>query len=431
MAFTGQAAILVENARLYAQTDQKLAARVEELSVMQRIDRELNTSLDVERAMEITLEWSMRQSDTTAGLVGVVEEGGLQIMASEGFTSELEAYQEEPLPLSHAAIREAVTTVKVQRTNSEDLQNGARFSRNAESQMVIPIRRESEVLGIVVLESENADTYSEEIEEFLVRLSDHAAIAISNAQLYNEVQKANLAKSDFVSFVAHELKTPMTSIKGYADLLAAGSVGDINEAQQNFLATIRTNVTRMATLVTDLADISRIEAGRLHLEFSTIPIKDSVEDVVQATKALLDDKNQTLVIDILDDLAPAWGDPNRIIQVLTNLVSNAHKYTPEGGTITIYAKEADNEWDPEGAEKVVHISVADTGIGIKEEDQKKIFQQYFRTEEGKGVAAGTGLGLNIARYLVEMQGGTIWFESEYRQGTTFHFTIPITELESE
>ncbi|MCH7480255.1 MAG: HAMP domain-containing histidine kinase, partial [Chloroflexi bacterium] len=234
-----------------------------------------------------------------------------------------------------------------------------------------------------------------------------------------------------VSFVAHELKTPMTSIKGYADLLAAGSVGDINEAQQNFLTTIRTNVTRMATLVTDLADISRIEAGRLHLEFSTIPIKDSVEDVVQATKALLDDKKQTLEIEISDDLAPAWGDPNRIIQVLTNLVSNAHKYTPEGGTITIYAKEADNEWDPEGAEKVVHISVADTGIGIKEEDQKKIFQQYFRTEEGKGVAAGTGLGLNIARYLVEMQGGTIWFESEYRQGTTFHFTIPITELESE
>jgi len=153
--------------------------------------------------------------------------------------------------------------------------------------------------------------------------------------------------------------------------------------------------------------------------------------VVFATKALLDDKKQTLDIVIPNDLAPAWGDPNRIIQVLTNLVSNAHKYTPEGGKITIYAREADNEWDPEGADKVVHISVEDTGIGINEEDQKKIFQQYFRSEEGKGVATGTGLGLNIARYLVEMQGGTIWFESEYRKGTTFHFTIPITELDSE
>ena len=431
IAFTGQAAILVENARLYAQTDQKLASRVEELSVMQRIDRELNTSLDVERAMEITLDWSMRQSDSTAGLVGVVEESGLQIMASEGFASQLEAFKEEPLPLTHAAIREAVTTAKVQRISGEDLQNGASLLGKAESQMVIPIRRESEVIGLVVLESENADTYSEEIEEFLVRLSDHAAIAISNAQLYNEVQQANLAKSEFVSFVAHELKTPMTSIKGYADLLAAGSVGEINEAQDNFLATIRTNVTRMSTLVTDLADISRIEAGRLHFEFSTIPIKVSVEDVAHSTKALLDEKNQTMVIDIPDDLRPAWGDPDRIIQVLTNLVSNAHKYTPEGGKITIYAREADNEWDPEGAAKVVHISVEDTGIGIKEEDQKKIFQQYFRTEEGKDVAAGTGLGLNIARYLVEMQGGTIWFESEYRKGTTFHFTVPITELESE
>jgi signal transduction histidine kinase len=239
-----------------------------------------------------------------------------------------------------------------------------------------------------------------------------------------------LAKSDFVSFVAHELKTPMTSIKGYSDLLAAGAVGEINEAQENFLSTIRTNVTRMSTLVTDLADISRIEAGRLHLEFSTIPIKEAVDDVVHSTQAVMDEKKQSLAIDIPDDLPAAWGDRNRVIQVLTNLVSNAHKYTPEEGTITIQARESENEWDPEGAANVVHISVADSGIGIKEEDQKKIFQQYFRTEESKDFATGTGLGLNIARYLVEMQGGVIWFESEYHKGTTFHFTIPITELES-
>ena len=430
MAFTGQAAILVENARLYDQTDQRLASRVEELSVMQRIDRELNTSLDVKRAMQITLDWSMRQSDTSAGLIGLVGDDGLNIVASDGFTSEVEPYQEEPMPLTLPALRAAAQTGDVQRLLSSDLQNGAAITPAAQSQFVVPIRRETDVIGLLVLESNNDGAYAKDMEDFLVRLSDHAAIAISNAQLYSEVQRANVAKSDFVSFVAHELKTPMTSIKGYSDLLAAGAVGEINEAQDNFLSTIRTNVTRMSTLVSDLADISRIEAGRLHLEFSTIPINEAVEDVGRSTKAVMDEKKQSLAIDIPDDLPTAWGDRNRVIQVLTNLVSNAHKYTPEEGTITIQARESENEWDPKGAANVVHISVADSGIGIKEEDQKKIFQQYFRTEESKDFATGTGLGLNIARNLVEMQGGVIWFESEYHTGTTFHFTIPITELES-
>ncbi|MEK6256540.1 MAG: GAF domain-containing protein, partial [Chloroflexota bacterium] len=430
MAFTGQAAILVENARLYAQTDQRLASRVEELSVMQRIDRELNTSLDVERAMQITLDWSFQQSATSAGLVGLVGEEGLTIVASQGFTTELDQFEDDPIPLDFPSIRDAISSGQVQSLQSESLAEGSTLSAQTKSQLVIPIRRESDVIGLLILESTEESGFDEETQDFLVRLSNHAAIAISNAQLYSEVQKANLAKSEFVSFVAHELKTPMTSIKGYADLLAAGAVGEINDAQDNFLSTIRTNVTRMSTLVTDLADISRIEAGRLHLEFATIPVGEAVEDVVHSTRALIDEKRQILNIDIPDDLSPAWGDRNRIIQILTNLVSNAHKYTPEAGNIIIKAREADNEWEPEGAAKVVHISVSDSGIGIKDEDQKKIFQQYFRTEDSKDFAAGTGLGLNIARYLVEMQGGKIWFESEYRKGTTFHFTIPLTGIES-
>ncbi|MBW8010138.1 MAG: GAF domain-containing protein [Chloroflexi bacterium] len=429
-AFTGQASILVENARLYSLTDQKLASRVEELSVMQRIDRELNTSLDVSRAMQITLDWAFRQSDTTAALIGVIEEDELRIMASEGIPVDLGINTDELLPLKLPSLEAAKSSGLVQHMRADELQNGASLLDSAVSQIVIPIRREVEVIGLLLMESINADTYTEDVENFLVRLSDHAAIAISNAQLYNAVQQANLAKSDFVSFVSHELKTPMTSIKGYADLLSAGSVGEINEAQANFLATIRTNVSRMSTLVSDLADVSQIEAGRLHLEFSAIPINDAVQDVFNATQALMDEKSQALTFDIPDDLPAAWGDRNRISQVLTNIVSNAHKYTPEGGTITIRAQQADNEWDPQGAPKVVLISIIDSGIGIKEEDQEKIFQQYFRTEEGKDTAPGTGLGLNISRNLVEMQGGQIWFESEFGKGTTFHFTVPVAELEA-
>jgi signal transduction histidine kinase len=204
-------------------------------------------------------------------------------------------------------------------------------------------------------------------------------------------------------------------------------VGEVTDAQTEFLGTIRTNIDRMATLVSDLADVSRIEAGRLHLEFASVNVSEVVDEVVRSAQRMFEEKNHNVVVDIPEDLTRAWGDRNRLAQILTNLLSNANKYTPEGGKITVVSRQADNQWDPEGAPQVVHVSVVDSGIGIKLEDQRKIFTQYFRTEEGQDTAPGTGLGLNITRYLVEMQGGKIWFESKFCEGTTFHFTIPISE----
>jgi signal transduction histidine kinase len=263
---------------------------------------------------------------------------------------------------------------------------------------------------------------------FLQRLGDHASIAISNAQLVAAIQAANVAKSEFVSFVAHELKNPMTSIKGYTELLAAGAVGGVNEAQSNFLATIRSNIERMNTLVSDLNDLSKIEAGRLRLEFKALKVPGVIDDTVRSLRKQIEEKGQQLLIQAGADLPDAWADRTRLAQVLVNLVSNAHKYTPQGGKIQVGAEASPNRWDPAGAQQVIHIWVKDDGIGISPEDQKKIFQKFFRSEDPKTrEVPGTGLGLNITRSLVEMQGGRIWFESELRRGTTFHFTVPVAE----
>jgi signal transduction histidine kinase len=264
--------------------------------------------------------------------------------------------------------------------------------------------------------------------DFLTRLTDHAAIAISNAQLFGEVQRANVAKSDFVSFVAHELKNPMTSIKGYTELLAGGAVGQINEMQTNFLNTIKSNVERMSTLVSDLNDNSKIEAGRLRLEYKATSAPDLVDEVVRSIKRQVEDKKQNLEVVIPERISPMWADRIRVAQVLTNLVSNSYKYTPESGSIQVGIEEAGNQWDPAGASRVIHFWVKDNGIGLTPEDQQKMFQKFFRSEDPKArEAPGTGLGLNITKSLVEMQGGRIWFESEYRKGTNFHFTIPVAE----
>jgi signal transduction histidine kinase len=425
-AFSSQAAIALENARLFNMTDQALANRVEELSVMQRIDRELNASLDVNRAMRLTLDWAMRQARSRAGLVGMVEEGNLRIVAHQGFSAELEAYQER-LPLDLPNFHEALVNGQSQLHVVNGNGRGSVFLKGANEQLVVPIRREDHTIGLLVLESREKGAISDDTISFLNRLMDHASIAITNARLYTEVQSANRAKSEFVSFVAHELKNPMTSIRGFADLLASGVVGPINENQTNFLQTIRSNVERMATLVTDLADVSRIEAGRLRLDFAPVSAFDVVDEVIRSLAEQIKDKHQILRLDVSKDLPPIWGDKVRLIQVVLNLASNAHKYSPENSDIYVRAALEKNIWF-DGSPQVIHFYVRDSGFGISPENQKHIFEKFYRADDQKvRDAPGTGLGLNITKQLVELQGGRIWFESVYREGTTFHVVIPIVE----
>jgi signal transduction histidine kinase len=429
-AFASQATIALENARLFTLTDQNLTERVEELSVLQRIDRELNTSLEFDRALRVTLDWAMRQSRADAGLIGIVEENRIRIMASQGFgENHIADFNLADLPLKYPSIQEAINSglpqlIQVNEPNGEWQQT---LLPDARQQLTVTLRRESQVIGLVILESLTSGASVDEKFGFLTRLADHASVAITNATLYAEVQAANQAKSDFVSFVSHELKTPMTSIRGFSDLLASGVVGPINDNQANFLNTIRSNVDRMATLVSDLADVSRIEAGRLRLEFGAIPINEIIDEVVRSTRAQILEKKQTLIVNVPPDLPLIWGDRIRLIQILTNLVSNAYKYTQPEGLIQINAVPSEND-QAEGSPKVLHITVRDNGFGISPENQPKIFQKFYRSDDQKvRDAPGTGLGLNITKQLVELQGGKIWFESEFRIGTAFHFTVPIAE----
>jgi signal transduction histidine kinase len=423
-AFAGQAAVALENARLLEQTDQDLADKVEELQVMGRIVRELNASLEVARAMRTTLEWAMRRTNAEAGLIGMIEGDHLRLMAQQGYDEFLTPEGEAPVPLDSPIFRSAIQSGQPNQVSL--VSNGAQgILPIAHTQIIVPIRRETQVIGLLLLESTSD---SQGNLGFLNQLSDSAAIAIANAQLYDEVQRANLAKSDFVSFVAHELKNPMTSIKGYSELLAAGSVGQINEMQANFLSTIRSNVERMSVLVSDLNDNAKIEANRLRLDFKPVEVGEVIDEVLRSAKRQVEDKRQTVELQLEPNLPQVWADRFRVGQVLTNLVSNAHKYTSEGGQMLLGAEATNNQWDPGGAKRVVHLWVRDNGIGINIEDQAKIFQRFFRSDDMKArEVPGTGLGLNITKSLVEMQGGRIWFDSEFRKGTTFHFTIPVAE----
>jgi signal transduction histidine kinase len=426
-AFTSQAAIAVENARLYTLTDQALAARVDELSVMQRIDRELNASLDVSRAMRITLSWAMRQSGADAGLIGSAEAGGIRIIAFDGYKDELAPYLDSVLPSDQLpAIAGALQSARIQTESGNGL-HPSRLLPQARSSLAIPICQEDEVIGILHLESRQIEQYTNETLAFLSRLIDHAAIAISNARLYTAVQEANLEKSKFVSFVAHELKNPMSSIKGYTELVAGGMAGQVNEMQSSFLATVSANVDRMNTIVSDLNDLTKIEMGSLRLEFHSLQINDILDEILRTFRRQIEEKELKLTLNIPDTLPLVWGDPTRMTQILMNIFSNAIKYTPQDGQITIGIEPYQQPDQTAGQPEALQIWIKDTGIGIAPEDRESIFTQYFRTDLSKEIAPGTGLGLHITKTLVEMQGGQIWFESELNSGSIFYFTVPLAE----
>ncbi|NSW51556.1 MAG: GAF domain-containing protein [Anaerolineae bacterium] len=426
-ALSAQAAIAIENARLYTQTDEALTARVEDLSIMQNIDRELNASLDIRTAMRITLDHALKRSHADAAFIGsyLQDDQQIRVMASEGYQKDHFLTANEVIDIS--AFTTMTRVIDNAQPESVLIRNPIEaLLSSAKRQTVIPITREQAVIGVLVLEQYNEHPVADEIMGFLNRLSDHASIAIYNAELYSQVQDANVAKSEFVSFVSHELKNPMTSIKGYTDLLLANAVGPITDPQKNFLQTIRSNVERMDMLVSDLSDVSRIEAGRLKLDFNAVDLRVTLDEVIRAQTAMLDAKQQQLVVEIPEDLPKIWVDRFRVAQILTNLISNANKYSPDQGAILCTAQARTNVWDQHGAPQVVHIQVKDTGMGIAPEDQRRIFQKFFRTEGAKASdVPGTGLGLNITKNLVEMQGGQIWFESELGKGTIFHVTLPI------
>ena len=426
-AFASNAAVGIENARLFTLTDRALAARVEELQTLQRIDRDLNTTLDYDKTLEITLEWAMRASEANAGLIAVLtpEGDGILLRVMHGYPPEVERYRQEPFPLDRGIIgrvaKYGMPNMVPDVSQDEDY---VPVLPSTHSQLTVPIARENRVIGIVALESEQINGFDLEDLNFVVRLADHAAVSITNAQLYEEVKRANQYKSEFVSIVAHELKLPMTSIKGYSDLLAMGAAGQPTETQLQFLNVIRSNVERMNTLVSDLLDISRIETGRLKLEVKPLEMQVVVEETLRTLRKHIEDKQQTLELDVPGDLPKVMGDRSRLIQVLANLVSNAYKYTPSGGHIMVRV-EPDGVSDD--GQPFLVCRVMDTGIGMSPEDVEKLGQKFFRASDQRARdVPGHGLGFSIAKNLVELQGGKITIESELNKGSTFSFTIPVS-----
>jgi signal transduction histidine kinase len=231
------------------------------------------------------------------------------------------------------------------------------------------------------------------------------------------IQEANRLKTEFVSMVSHELRTPLTSIQGYAELMLEDE--RIGEANRESLTIVKKNSERLLGLINDLLDLSRIEAGKINLHRTSLDLARLIPEVAGSLRPLIEAKRQRLRLELGEALPAVWADADRVTQILTNLISNAHKYTLAEGSITLAARRDDG---------FVRVNVSDTGIGLSPEDQTQLFTKYFRAHDRSPEAAGgTGLGLVITRLLVELHGGRITVSSAPGRGSTFSFSLPVPE----
>jgi len=226
-------------------------------------------------------------------------------------------------------------------------------------------------------------------------------------------------KARFVSLVSHELRVPLTSIKGYTDIILKGMVGSINDQQREFLEIVERNVERMGTLIADIRDITRLESGRTQLVIESVELSQCVQAGISKVQGLIDAGNHHIHVHLPENLTPVSADNGRLIQVLKNILQNAAMYAAPGANITITAAQENG---------FVRLAVTDTGYGISDEDQARVFEPFFRSDEANiREHQGWGLGLSVAQHLIQAMRGDIGMESEIKKGSTFWFSLPIAQ----
>jgi nitrogen-specific signal transduction histidine kinase len=244
-----------------------------------------------------------------------------------------------------------------------------------------------------------------------------------------ELRKIDAMKSEFVSVASHELRTPLAAIKNAVQLMLSGKTGEINENQSKFLSMAERNINRLTNILNDLLNLSRIELGKIELKFGNLELKGIIELTASSLRPQADVKSLQIEVRISEPLPVVYGDPEKIEQILTNLIGNAIKFTPKGGKIIVSAKPLPKEKGVGYGDQVA-VSVKDTGIGIPPEHLDAIFEKFHQVEGSlHRSVSGTGLGLAITKGLVEAHQGKIWVESEIEKGSMFTFTLPLAEGE--
>jgi signal transduction histidine kinase len=433
--FADQAVIAVENVRLFKELQARtgeLTRSVDQLTALGEISQAVSSTLDVETVLQTIVSRASQLAGADGCAIYEYDAAteAFHIRATHNLDAGLVAtLRASPLRKGEGAMGRAAETREP--TQIGDIAAPGAYQSHIRDTLLaagyrallsVPLLREGEIIGSLSLNRHVPGEFPPEAVEVLKTFATQSALAIQNARLFREIadkshqlEVASRHKSEFMANMSHELRTPLNAIIGFSEVLNERMFGELNDKQAEYLRDIHASGTHLLSLINDILDLSKVEAGRMELELSDFDLAAAMDNAVMLIRERASRKGVTVRIAVEEQIGMMRGDERKIRQVLLNLLSNAIKFTPEGGLIEVAAV-------PNGGS--VEVSVRDTGVGIAPEDHEAVFEEFRQVGASAAKQEGTGLGLALARKFIELHGGKIWVKSQVGAGSTFTFTLP-------
>jgi signal transduction histidine kinase len=426
--FADQAVIAIENVRLF----NELTKSVRELRALGEVGQAVSSSLDLETVLATIVSRATTLAGVTGGSMWEYDEQReeFHLRATHNLPAEIvDALRAMPIRKGEGTVGKlAVTGEPVVVRDARDektYQSRVRavlVKHGYRAILAVPLLRDKRLLGGLAVNRDTPGDFAPEVVDLLKAFATQSALAIQNARLFREIEAkgreletASRHKSEFLANMSHELRTPLNAILGFSELLSERLFGDINAKQAEYLGDIQESGRHLLSLINDILDLAKIEAGRMELEPSDFPLPDAIANTMTLVRERAQRREVALVASIDPRLGRFRADERKLKQILLNLLTNAIKFTPDGGRVEVAARPHDGG---------VEIAVSDTGVGIAPEDQEAVFEEFRQVGAASRKVEGTGLGLAITRKFVELHGGRIWVKSQPGQGSRFTFTLP-------
>jgi signal transduction histidine kinase/ActR/RegA family two-component response regulator len=435
-AFAGQAAMAVNGVKLVQQLEARsaeLAIRVGELEALREVGEAVSSSLDVDRVLSTVAMHAVKLSGTDGGSIMEYSERDRCFRVRSVYRTKaavVERLRSIRIELDASLVGRAALErrpIAVPDLGNVELDPHLQILHDAgwRSLVAVPMLREDQIVGSLIVRRKETGDFTEETVDLLETFASQSALALLNAQLFGELKEqsvelelASRHKSEFLASMSHELRTPLNAILGFSEVLLEQMFGEINERQEEYLRDINGSGRHLLELLNEILDLSKVEAGRMELQYTSFELPPMLDNAVSMLRERAALHGITMGVEVGEGVGEVYADELRLKQVLLNLVTNAVKFTGDGGSVVVRAARDGGD---------VSITVTDTGIGVPEQDRERIFESFQQGGRGSSREEGTGLGLTLSRRIVELLGGRMWLESEVGRGSTFGFAIPAGE----
>jgi signal transduction histidine kinase len=436
--FADQAVIAVENVRLFKELQARtgeLTQSVEKLTALGEVSRAVSSTLDVETVLDTIVSRASQLAGGAGCSIYEYDEVAEQFALRASHNDDAEFV--EALRAAHlrkgeglmgraAEMREPIQIPDITQPGTyRSSVRDALIRYGYRALLAVPLLREDQIIGSLSFNRKAPGEFPPEVVDVLKTFATQSVLAIQNARLFREIadksaqlEAASRHKSEFLANMSHELRTPLNAIIGFSEVLVDRMFGELNEKQDEYLKDIYASGQHLLSLINDILDLAKIEAGRMELEAADFDLPGAIDNALILVRERASRRGIALGHSVDERLGSIRGDERKVKQVLLNLLSNALKFTPEGGRIDVSAVAHDG---------VVEVSVKDTGVGIAPEDQEAVFEEFRQVGTADKKVEGTGLGLALSRKFIELHGGKIWVKSAVGAGSTFSFTLPLRQ----